>query len=181
MPRRDLKSSVLAGSRPPRALPKTSLGRSAHTNAPHDGYTPLDTPVAEPWSDSPTVDSDSNPTAIRQQSDSFPTVIRQSDRSDSPTVRQVRQCPTVIPTVQLMVPRSSTVFHCLPSVRQSDSSDSRPTSDSSDSPTVPTACVTMMLACCTDAVAIWWRCRCLDVNVAGNGNGDGNGDGDVDL
>ena len=41
-PRRDLKSSVLAGSCPPRALPKTSLGRSAHTNAPHDGCTPVE-------------------------------------------------------------------------------------------------------------------------------------------
>ena len=30
----------MAGSRPPRALPKTSLRRSAHTNAPHDGCTP---------------------------------------------------------------------------------------------------------------------------------------------
>ena len=29
----------MAGSRPPRALPTTSLGRSAHTNAPHEGYT----------------------------------------------------------------------------------------------------------------------------------------------
>ena len=34
-----LKRSVLAGSRPPSALPTTSLGRSAHTNAPHEGCT----------------------------------------------------------------------------------------------------------------------------------------------
>ena len=38
-PWRDLKRSVLAGSRPPSALPTASLGRFAHTNAPHSGCT----------------------------------------------------------------------------------------------------------------------------------------------
>ena len=34
-----LKNGVLAGSCPPRVLPTTSLGRSARTNAPHEGCT----------------------------------------------------------------------------------------------------------------------------------------------
>ena len=66
--------------------------------------------MPEPRSDSPTVESDSSPT-----------VVRQFRQSDSPTVRQSDSCPTVSPTVLPAAACSSTVFHCLPAFRQSDS------------------------------------------------------------
>ena len=81
----------------------------------------------EPWSDSPTVKSDS----VRQYSDN-PTV-RQSDRSDrSDRSDSVRQCPTATSDRDMT---DSMIPTCRTSIRQSDSSDS---SDSPAVPTVPT-------------------------------------------